>query len=129
MKRELGRAQGEIVFTRRNTDEVRDSRDSELWRQQFTDKPLRPRGRGRAGRDFSRDVRTQFLAPPVRTIKAKEELDDSKSVASGVESVAGSVKTAQYRAESGLSESSSCRPTQSRRDWYNPHNWRHGGLR
>ena len=119
MKDELERTQGELVFTTRYTEEVRDERDLEFWRQMFTDKPRRPRGRGR---DFSRDVKTQFRAPP--DVKTKRELDDSSSVVTGAESVG-----VLSRPGSRVSRSSSSWTTRSGRDWYNPDNWRHGGLR
>ena len=73
-KDELERTKGEVVFTRRNTEEIKDGEDHELWRQQFTDQPRRPRGRER-----HRDVKTLFRAPPVRKFKGKRELDDSSS--------------------------------------------------
>ena len=126
---ELERTQGELVFTKRNTNEIRDAEDRELWRQQFTDKPKRPRGQER--REYNRDVKTLFRAPPVRIFKTKREMDDSSSVATGGGSVGGlsGVSSAMSRPESRLSRSSSCWSTKSRRDWFNPHNWRHGGLR
>ena len=91
----------------------------ELWRKMFTDRPRRPRGRGR---DLSRVVKTQFRAPP--DVKTKRELDDTSSVVTGAESVG-----VLSRPESRVSRSSSCWTTRSGRDWYNPDNWRHGGLR
>ena len=115
---------GELIFTRRNTQEVRDSEDLEVWRQQFTERPRRPRGRGQ---DFNKDVKSLFKAPSVRNFKAKRELDDSSSVVSGGESVGGG--SGVSRAGSWLSQTSSCWSTRARRDWYNPTNWRHGGLR
>ena len=63
-----------MVFTRRNMDEIKDSEDQEVWREQFTDHPRGPRGRER-----HRDVKTLFRAPPVRKFKGKRELDDSSS--------------------------------------------------
>ena len=119
MKDILERTQGELVFTTRYTEEVRDDRDLELWRQMFTDRPRRPRGRAR---DLSRVVKTQFRAPP--DVKTKRELDDTSSVVTGAESVG-----VLSRPESRVSRSSSCWTTRSGRDWYNPDNWRHGGLR
>ena len=131
LQAELERTQGEMVFTRRNTNEIRDSEDRDCWRQQFTDKPKRPRGRGQERREYNRDVKTLFRAPPVRIFKTKRELDDSSSVATGGESVGGlsGVSSSMSRPESRLSRTSSCWSTKSRRDWFNPHNWRHGGLR
>ena len=123
-KEELGRTEGEIIFTRRNRDEVRDAEDREVWRQQFTDRPKRPRGRGQ-----NRDVKSVFRAPPVTFFKGKRELEDGSSVVSvsgGHSVVGGSVVS---RAGSGVSQTSSCWSTRSGRDWYNPAYWRHGGLR
>ena len=98
-----------MVFTRRNMDEIKDSEDQAVWREQFTDHPRGPRGRER-----HRDVKTLFRAPPVRKFKGKRELDDRSSVVSG---------------GSRASQTSSCWSTKSRRDWYDPTYWRHGGLR
>ena len=119
---------GELIFTRRNTQEVRDSEDLEVWRQQFTERPRRPRGRGQ---DFNKDVKSLFKAPSVRNLKAKRELDDSSSVVSGGESVGGlsGVSSFMSRPVSRLSQSSSCWSSKSRGDWFNPHNYKHGGLR
>ena len=119
------------MFTRRNTNEIRDSEDRDCWRQQFTDKPKRPRGRGQERREYNRDVKTLFRAPPVRIFKTKRELDDSSSVATGGESVGGlsGVSSAMSRPVSRLSHTSSCGSSKSRRDWFNPDHWGHGGLR
>ena len=100
-----------MVFTRRNTDEIRDEEDREVWRQQFTNQPRRPRGRGQ---ERDRNVKTLFKAPPVSKFKGKREPDDRSSVVSG---------------GSRASQTSSCWSTKSRRDWYDPTYWRHGGLR
>ena len=100
----------------RNTDEVRDGEDREVWRQQFTSKPRRPRGQERR-----RKVKTVFRAPLVPDMKTKREPEDGSSVVTGGESVVGVSGPSSAR--------SSCRSTRSGRDWYNPHNWRHGGLR
>ena len=129
LKEELERTQGQMVFTERNTNVIRDEQDRELWRQQFTNKPKRPRGPER--RDFNRDVKTLFRAPPVRIFKTKRELDDSSSVATGGESVGAlsGVSSFMSRPVSRLSRTSSCGSSKSRRDWFNPDNWRHGGLR
>jgi len=124
LKEELERTGGEIIFTRRNTEEIRDAEDQEFWRQQFTEKPRKPRSRGQ---NFNKDVKGLFRAPPVRNFKAKRELDDSSSVVSGGESVGGF--SGVSRPGSLLSLTSSCGSTRRRRDWYNPTNWRHGGLR
>ena len=132
LKEELERTQGEMVFTRRNTNVIRDSEDREAWRQQFTNKPKRPRVRGQERRDFNRDVKTLFRAPPVRIFKkTKTEQDDSSSVATGGESEEGlsGVSSVMSRPVSRLSQSSSCWSSKSRRDWFNPDNYRHGGLR
>ena len=103
----------------RNTDEVRDAEDREVWRQQFTDKPRRPRGQERR-----RKVETVFRAPLVRDVKTKRELDDGSSVIAAGEYEGG------VSGVSGVSSAmSSCRSTKTGRDWYNPQYWRHGGLR
>ena len=120
MKDVLERSQGELVFTTRYTEKVRDERDLDFWRQMFTDRPRRARGRGW---DLGRVVKTQFRAPP--DVKTKRELlDDTSSVVTGAESVG-----VLSRPESRVSRSSSSWTTRSGRDWYNPDNWRHGGLR
>ena len=119
----MGRTRGELVFTRRNTDKLRDAEDREVWRQQFTDRPKRPRGRGQ----MIRSVKSVFKAPPVTFFKGKRELEDSSSVISGGTSVVGG--SGVSRAGSRVSQTSSCWSTRTTRSWYNPTYWRHGGLR
>jgi len=133
LKEELRRTQGDVVFIRRNVESIRSGRDLDCWRQQFTNKPKRPRVRGQE-RNFSRDVKHQFRAPPVRLIKTKTELDCSSSVATAGDtgSSLGSLSEGgshMSRPVSRLSHTSSCLSSKSSRDWYNPNYWRHGGLR
>ena len=131
LKDELSRTRGEVVFMRhRNLEIIRGGRDLDLWRQQFTNKPKRPKVRGE-DRGFSRDVKHVFRAPPARVIKTKRESDDSSSMATTGGSVysLSEVPERMSRPVSRLSEASSYQSSKSRRDWYNPNYWSHGGLR
>ena len=134
LKEELGRTCGEVVFMRnRSCEVIRGGQDLDLWRRLFTNKPKRPRVRGEE-RSFSRDVRHTFRAPPARVIKTKKEEDDSSSMATaggtgGSVYSLSEVSSHMSRPVSRLSEASSCQSSKSRRSWYNPDYWRHGGLR
>ena len=134
LKEELGRTSGEVVFMRNRSSEViRGGQDLDLWRRLFTNKPKRPRPRGEE-RGFSRDVRHTFRAPPARVIKTKKEDDDSSSMATaggtgGSVCSLSEVSSQMSRPVSRLSSTSSWQSSKSRRSWYNPHYWSHGGLR
>ena len=118
---------------KRHVNTVREGRDMADWRATFTNRPKRPRPRGER-RNFDRNVRNMFRAPPARMIKTKMEEDDTSSMATAGRT-AGSVysisevASRMSRPVSRLSEASSCLSSKSRRDWYNPTFWNHGGLR
>jgi len=130
----LQRSRGSIKFDWRHVSVINNVEDKDNWRSQFTRAPWRPK----APRDDSyiqdrRRVKHMFKAPPARVIKTKKELDDSSSVATAGSSVSyisdvDSHMSRPLSRASRYSESSSA-SSKSKRDWYNPNLWKHGGLR
>ena len=131
----LKHSRGSIKFDWRHVNVINNVEDKDNWRSQFTRAPWRPK----ASRDDSymrdrRRVKHVFKAPPARVIKTKKELDDSSSVATAGSSARGYISDVESHMSrpvsraSRYSESSSA-SSKSKRDWYNPNLWEHGGLR
>lgn len=131
----LQRSRGSIKFDWRHVNVINNAEDKDNWRSQFTRAPWRPK----APRDDSyiqdrRRVKHMFKAPPARMIKTKKELDDSSSVASAGSSARGYISDVDSHMSRPLSRASSysesnSTSSKSKRDWYNPSFWKHGGLR
>ena len=139
LKEELRHSRGDVRFVWRGVNVIKCEEDKQHWRSQFTSRPRPPRDSrtrgGRGGGAWERRAVTHvFRAPPPRVVKTKQELDTdgASSVATAGGSHRGSISdvaSEMSRPLSRLSTSSSTVSSKSRRDWYNPGNWQHGGLR
>jgi len=131
LKHELRRSHGRVEFIWRNVNTIRHEEDKLHWRSQFTARP-RPNRNQRGQRPDFRQVKHLFKAPPIRHFKTKSEMDDSSSIATlgdSSRSNMSDVSSTMSRPWSRASNASSQMSSKSRRDWYNPNNWQHGGLR
>jgi len=140
LKEVLSRTRGDLVYHWRNVNQVRSQQETQMWREQFTNRE-RPK-RNPDTDSHRRKVQHAFRAPPTRHFKTKEELDDLSSVATAGSSYAGSVSGVSSKWSRPHSRSSNFSVTSSgsnfsltgtrkevRRTWYNQENWGHGGLR
>jgi len=131
LRDELRRSRGRVEFVWRNVNTIRHEEDKLQWRSQFTSRP-RPNRNHREQRPDFRQVKHLFKAPPIRHFKTKSEMDDSSSIATlgdSSRSNMSDVSSTMSRPLSRASNASSQMSSKSRRDWYNPNNWQHGGLR
>ena len=135
LKDVLKLSRGNVKFVWSHVNVINNEEDKEHWRRQFTRAPRRPK----PTRDdsFVRDrrrVKHMFKAPPVRVIKTKKELDDASSLATAGSSARGYLSDVESHMSRPLSRisrysESSNASSKSKRDWYNPALWEHGGLR
>ena len=130
LKEEVRRTRGDVVFMWRNVNTIRGGGDQDQWRGQFTSRPKIDQSSRNHEDQKHRHFKHTFKAPPPRMIKTKKEIDDCSSVATAGSS-AGYLSdvSSMSRPQSRSSHVSSTCSSKSRRDWYNPDNWQHGGLR